>query len=225
AHGDGRALIELHATPGTRPAPAGATLGLYHFAILLPGRASLGRFLAHLAARDERAGMSDHLVSEALYLADPDGLGIEVYADRPRSGWRHDGRELEMATEPLDARGVIAAGGGEPWTGMPPGTVIGHVHLHVGASLRRKPFITRVWDSIRRCGVTRARCSLARVALTIISARTPGREGTLPAADQARLLSWDLVMPGSEDAESAAKSLADAGHAVRDEGGGWAAAD
>ena len=75
-------LIELRAKPGVRAVARRGQIGLYHFAILLPDRASLGRLIAHLAALGEYAGMSDHLVSEAIYLHDPDGLGIEVYADR-----------------------------------------------------------------------------------------------------------------------------------------------
>jgi catechol 2,3-dioxygenase len=71
-------------------------------------------------------------VSEALYLWDPDGLGIEVYADRPRSAWRQRDRELVMTTDPLDISSVIDAGGSQPWEGMPSGTKIGHVHLRVG---------------------------------------------------------------------------------------------
>ena len=74
-------------------------LGLYHFAVLLPDRASLARFLKHLARLGAQAGMSDHLVSEAIYLQDPDNLGIEVYSDRPRSDWKRAGRELMMATD------------------------------------------------------------------------------------------------------------------------------
>src|SRR5688500_11658569 len=81
AQGDDTPLIELRALAGARPVPRRGRLGLYHFAILLPDRASLGRFLKHLAAMGEYAGMSDHFVSEAVYLTDPDGLGIEVYAD------------------------------------------------------------------------------------------------------------------------------------------------
>ena len=84
-------LVELHARPGATPAPRRGRLGLYHFAILLPDRASLGRFVRHLWEIDARAGAADHLVSEAFYLQDPDNLGIEVYADRPRErggGWR-----------------------------------------------------------------------------------------------------------------------------------------
>ena len=87
--------------------------GLYHFAILLPDRASLGRFAAHLTAEHVSFRMADHLVSEALYLWDPDGLGIEVYADRPRASWQHQQRELAMTTDPLDLPAVLP---GDGWT-------------------------------------------------------------------------------------------------------------
>ena len=131
AHDDDRVLIELREQGGARPA-GGRRLGLYHYAILLPDRTSLGRFAHHVSAIGVPTGTADHLVSEALYLRDPDGLGIEVYADRPRSAWRRSGQELMIATDPIDMRGILAAAGGERWTGMPAGTVIGHVHLHVG---------------------------------------------------------------------------------------------
>src|SRR5690606_24473740 len=104
---------------------------------------ALGRFAAHLSARGERVGMADHLVSEALYLWDPDGLGIEVYADRPRASWRHRGGELAMATDPLDIAGVIASAGGEAWNGAPSGTRMGHVHLHVGGLDEAEAFYHR----------------------------------------------------------------------------------
>lgn len=130
-HGDDRVLVELHEQSGARPAGRGG-LGLYHYAILLPDRSALGRFVRHLGERGVRAGAADHLASEAFYLTDPDGLGIEVYADRPRSAWQRIGRELMLATDPIDLDGLLAAGGDTPWTGMPAGTVMGHVHLHVG---------------------------------------------------------------------------------------------
>src|SRR5258706_15590122 len=85
-------LIELHERPGARPVPRRGLLGLYHFAILLPDRAALGRFVAHLGEGGAYAGSADHLVSEALYLSDPDGLGMEVYADRPRRQGTGHGR-------------------------------------------------------------------------------------------------------------------------------------
>ena len=124
AHGADASILELREKRGARMVPRRGLLGLYHFAILLPDRASLGRFLQHLAELGAKAGMSDHLVSEAVYLQDPDNLGIEVYADRPRELWKHADRQLIMATEPLDARAVVAAAGTTQWTGIPAGTRI-----------------------------------------------------------------------------------------------------
>jgi len=85
-------LLELHERRGAHPVPQHGRLGLYHFAILVPDRAALGRFVAHLADIGAHAASADHAVSEAMYLWDPDGLGIEVYADRPRAEWRQRGR-------------------------------------------------------------------------------------------------------------------------------------
>jgi catechol 2,3-dioxygenase len=128
----GRVLIELVEKPEAIPKPR-RSAGLYHVAILVPSRAALGRSLRRLAAMNwPLTGASDHLVSEALYLDDPDGLGIEIYRDRPRDGWSRRDGQLAMATDPLDLAGVHdEPGAGAPWTGLEAGTVIGHVHLHV----------------------------------------------------------------------------------------------
>lgn len=129
---DGRTLLVLVEERGARPA-RGYT-GLYHFALLVPERVDLARWLAH-AARDRvpLQGLSDHYVSEAIYLADPDGHGIEIYWDRPREHWQ--GKVAErMTTLPLDVDGLIAElddPGTEPFDGLPSGTVMGHVHLKV----------------------------------------------------------------------------------------------
>jgi catechol 2,3-dioxygenase len=128
----GRILVELFETPHAIPKPR-RTAGLYHVAILVPSRDALGRSLRRLAAMHwPLTGASDHLVSEALYLDDPDGLGIEIYRDRPRYEWpRRDG-QVVMATDPLDLQGVHDEPGADAaWTGLDAGTVIGHVHLHV----------------------------------------------------------------------------------------------
>lgn len=110
--------------------------GLYHVALLLPRRPDLARWLAH-AVRDRLplTGLSDHFVSEALYLSDPDGHGIEIYWDRPRESW--EGRvETRMTTLPLDV-GDLMAEVGDPasdhFDGLPAGTVVGHVHLKVAS--------------------------------------------------------------------------------------------
>jgi catechol 2,3-dioxygenase len=108
--------------------------GLFHLAILLPSRVDLGHALIRLAhSRWPLDGASDHLVSEALYLSDPDGNGIEIYRDRPRDEWRHDHGQLQMATLPLDLRGIVGELGPDPTpqATVPPETVMGHVHLQV----------------------------------------------------------------------------------------------
>jgi catechol 2,3-dioxygenase len=129
-----RGLLVLVEHPGARPA-TGHT-GLYHFALLLSRRAELARWLAH-AARDRVSlvGLSDHFVSEALYLSDPDGHGIEIYRDRPRELW--EGKVASrMTTLPLDVDGllrVLERPPPEHYSGLPTDTVIGHVHLKVAA--------------------------------------------------------------------------------------------
>lgn len=128
----GEDLLVLEEDRAARRVPG--TTGLYHFAILVPTRLHLARALRRLMETRARVdGFADHLVSEAIYLPDPEGNGIEIYRDRPRSQWRHDGGRLRMATEPLDLRDLLAElqGRTEPWQGLPEGTAIGHVHLHV----------------------------------------------------------------------------------------------
>lgn len=130
--GSGPVLLRLE---GRREAQRRAprTSGLFHFAILVPDRAALGRSLRRLAERRwPLTGASDHLVSEALYLDDPDGLGIEIYRDRSRTAWAWEDGEVLMATERLDLDDVAREPGAErAWSGLEAGTSIGHVHLHV----------------------------------------------------------------------------------------------
>jgi catechol 2,3-dioxygenase len=129
---DGTPLIELVGDPDAPPAPPGST-GLFHLALLVPDRPSLARAVRRVVESGQRfTGASDHFVSEALYLRDPEGNGIEIYCDRPRSEWEYEpSGELRMGTVALDLDGVMAElpGGDDP--GMPDGTVMGHVHLHV----------------------------------------------------------------------------------------------
>ncbi len=227
AHGDEATLVELREKQGASPAPRRGRLGLFHFAILLPDRAALGRFVAHLAAVGARAGASDHLVSEALYLQDPDGLGIEVYADRPRASWRHRDRELLMDTRPLDLESLVRAAGGEPWTGMPAGTVVGHVHLHVA-------------DTEEAAAFYHAALGLDRVVWSYPGAlflsaggyhhhlglnTWAGPDAVPPRDTDARLLEWTVHVPTAGDAAAAAGSIRAAGHAVTTDADGWLATD
>ena len=125
---DGEVLVRLE-RGATRPSSAA---GLFHLAILLPSRADLADWLGHAAAiRLPLEGASDHLVSEAIYLSDPEGNGIEIYRDRPRADWpRRDGA-IQMATERLDLHALLAEARGG-YAGMPAGTRMGHIHLRVG---------------------------------------------------------------------------------------------
>jgi catechol 2,3-dioxygenase len=131
----GPELVRLHGDPSA-PALDRRATGLYHQAILFPSRLDLAHALARLAeARWSLDGVADHLVSEALYLSDPDGNGIELYRDRPRDEWRYDGAQLQMATLPLDLRSLadeLATADG-PQPTAPAGTVMGHVHLQVAS--------------------------------------------------------------------------------------------
>ena len=113
--------------------PAGITTGLYHIAFLLPGRQYLARQLLHFERTGvQLSGAADHDVSEALYLTDPEGNGLEIYRDRPRDEWRYPGGHLQMGTKALDWRDLLAAADStEPFTGMPAGTRLGHIHLRV----------------------------------------------------------------------------------------------
>lgn len=128
----GPAILELVADPGAPPRPPGTT-GLFHFAILVPTRADLAAALHRVGDSGWRlSGASDHLVSEALYLSDPEHNGIEIYRDRPREEWDYDGDQVRMATIPLDVSGVMSAlDGADPASPMTAGTRIGHVHLDV----------------------------------------------------------------------------------------------
>lgn len=221
---DGPPLVWLQAGGRLKPARRGA-IGLFHFALLLPDRDALGRFAAHLSAIGVRAGMADHSVSEALYLTDPDGLGIEVYADRPRHLWRRRAGELVMTTDPLDIQAVVAAGRGLSWTGMPSGTTIGHVHLHVGSL----PDGERFYHS----GLGLDKTLWTYPGALFFSAGgyhhhlgiNTWLSGPPAAADEAGLLAWDLIVPDAASASAAAASLLESGFAASDVDGTVTAAD
>ena len=209
-HGDPATLVELHERPEARSSPAKGRLGLYHYAILLPTRGDLGRFVAHLGAIGARAGASDHLVSEALYLRDPDNLGIEVYADRPREEWRRSKGELAMDSLPLDFASLVDAGGDGTWDGMPSGTVIGHVHLHVGdVPTAESFFVDGLGFDVTVRSYPGALFMSAGGYHHHLGANTwAGPGASPPEADDARLLEWSVVLPGERDIRDAAASLA-----------------
>lgn len=125
-------LLELVGDHAFAPHDPGQA-GLFHTAFLMPSRADLARWLAHAAgAGVPLQGASDHIVSEAIYLADPEGNGIEIYADRPVSRWSGPNGEIRISSDPLDAQALLKEAQGTSWSGFPEGGIIGHVHLQVG---------------------------------------------------------------------------------------------
>jgi catechol 2,3-dioxygenase len=126
-------LLVLLGRPGSQ-VQSRRDAGLFHTAFLLPSRRDLGGWLRFAAeSRLKVQGASDHLVSEAIYLADPESNGIEIYADRPVAAWARKNGAIEMTTDPLDLVSLMTASAGHEWTGFPAGGTIGHVHLQVGA--------------------------------------------------------------------------------------------
>lgn len=212
-----RPLVELREKRGAQPALRRGRTGLFHFAILLPDRPSLGRFLAHAARLDLDFGAGDHLVSEALYLRDPDGLGIEVYADRPRQSWRRTGRQLEMTTDPLDLEDLLAAAGDEGWSGPPAGTRIGHVHLHVGDLAAAGAFYSEALGFDRTVWDYPGALFLAAGGYHhhLGTNLWAGRDAQPPAPDEAQLLEWTIELPDASSLSSAAESLERAGFEAR----------
>jgi catechol 2,3-dioxygenase len=227
ATGSDEPLLELRAGDDPRARRRGR-LGLYHFAVLVPDRAALGRMLAHLLRRGVRPGAADHLVSEALYLQDPDDLGIEIYRDRARAEWNASGRQLAMSSDPLDAAAIMEAADGAEWTGMPEGTCVGHMHLHVGSIDAARAFYhgalgfdVTVWS------YPGALFMAAGGYHHHLGVNTwAGAHATTPGHDEPRLLSWDIVLPTADDVVAAVTSMTDAGYAASpEEAGGSIAHD
>jgi catechol 2,3-dioxygenase len=152
-------LLNLVELSGAKRTP-GKT-GLYHMAFIVPSRKALARIFAHLLQTNWRLqGAADHLVSEALYLADPDDNGIEIYRDRPRETWTARDGQIQMATDPLDAEGILAeiAHDSEPWHGIDPDTHMGHIHLKVSNIPEAQSFYCDVigFDLVTRYGPSAA---------------------------------------------------------------------
>ena len=223
---DGAPLVRLTSLPNGKERPR-HTAGLYHFAILLPNEQELGSFLQRsLEVRLPLTGTADHFVSQALYFDDPEGNGIEVYADRPRSAWRHEARQLTMTTIPLDVEDLIAAGGGEPWTGAPASTTIGHIHLYVRDIDQAAAFYHDalgfdkvVWN------YPGALFMSAGGYHHHLGTNTWAAQSPTAADDDAKLIEWEVVVPSTSDVADAAASLESAGYSVERSGETAAARD
>ena len=212
---DGEPLIELVGAPDAPPAPSFST-GLFHLAILVPDRAELARSLQRVAGAGWRlTGASDHLVSEALYLQDPEGNGIEIYRDRPREEWRRDGDELAMATLPLDLESIL--GELDPSerqaNGMPGGTTMGHVHLQVADIPAAERFYNRALGlDVMVRSYPGALFLAAGGYHHHLGLNTWQSEGAPPPPEGSLGLDrYELELPSAAERDSAADRLADEG--------------
>lgn len=204
-------LLELQQLEGIRPVVRATRLGLYHYALLLPTRSSLASIVEHLHAIEVPFGSSDHLVSEALYLADPDGIQIEIYADRPRSQWTYRHGEIELAGDPLRF-GELLAIPHPVWTGMPAATTLGHMHFYVSDLERARRFYC---DGL---GFEIAHSSYSGVLFISaggyhhhVGLNTWAKTATPILPTDARLLSWELLLEDDGQVECAKQRLQQTG--------------
>ncbi|MCB0017975.1 MAG: VOC family protein [Anaerolineales bacterium] len=192
------------------------TTGLYHFAILVPTRLDLARSLRQLAeTRYPVQGASDHLVSEALYLADPDGNGIEIYVDRPRAEWPRRNGQLLMATDPLDLDGLMREleQDDTAWAGLPEQTQIGHVHLHVADLDEAENFYGNVlgFDIMFRYGPSALFVSAGGYHHHLGLNTWAGRGAPPPSANTVGLRHFTVILPDEAERSRLLAHLRDSG--------------
>ncbi|MGH7358377.1 MAG: VOC family protein [Candidatus Rokuibacteriota bacterium] len=207
-------LLELVEEAGARPARNHT--GLFHFALRVPERADLARWLAHAAReRVTLVGMSDHFVSEAIYLTDPDGHGIEIYRDRPREVWQ--GQVMSrMTTEPLDVASLLGELN-DPATasfdGLPAGTDMGHVHLQVADVAEAVSFYRDVlgFDLMQQLGDQAAFLSAGGYHHHVGANTWESRGASPPPPGSAALRSATIVLPSKEERERVAARVAESG--------------
>src|SRR3954454_15250718 len=221
----GEDLLVLYEELGAEPAPRNT--GLFHFALLLPSRHDLARWFAYAIKHEVRfEGLSDHLVSEAVSLRDPDWHGIEIYRDSPRTEWQRDGEFVQMATLPLDVQGVLSAlDGGEPeFERMPLGTTMGHVHLQVADIASTESFYAQQFgfDLQARYGDQASFLSAGGYHHHLGGNVWNSRGASPPPPGSAALRHFTVVLPDDEELERVAARLPDA---VRDPAGGVTAKD
>lgn len=216
-------LLRLQELAGARPVRRAT--GLFHFALLVPSRRELARTLAHLLeTKTPIDGASDHHVSEALYLHDPDGHGIEIYRDRPRSDWTDASGQFLMNTTPFDADGVMAelAGGAPPWQGLHPDTVMGHIHLRVDNLENARAFYVGVLGFEVMAEMDSALFISAGGYHHHLGMNTWAGVGIpAPPADAARLLSYEMRLPDAAALDAVLARLDAAGHTPIEQVDAW----
>lgn len=190
--------------------------GLYHIALLLPSVKDLGNLVQHFIQNNVRIGASDHHVSQALYLNDPDGNGIEIYVDRDPSYWRWDSPEsVHMTTVQLDFNPILAAADGS-WNGLPKDTVIGHIHLSVSSIPETREFYTNVLDyeAVLKYGPQALFISTGRYHHHIGLNTWQSNNGSKAPANAVGLKSYTIVLKDDIYALNVKQQLEQAGYVI-----------
>ncbi|WP_434752492.1 VOC family protein [Paenibacillus amylolyticus] len=222
-------LLRLEEVSNSITLPERSHAGLYHFAILLPDRKSLGLAVRNLVASGIDIGQGDHLVSEAFYISDPDLNGIEIYADRPRDTWKRDAdNNYVMASDPVDVQSLFDLSASETWNGLPAGTVIGHVHFHVRSLEEARSFYSGIlgFDVVG---------NFANMSALFVSAGGyhhhlglniwAGVNAPINPANATGIDYFTIVYAQNHEVEQAVERLRQAGVEVSPDGDAWYAAD
>lgn len=214
---DGKtSILSIEQPPNVIPS-RGKTTGLYHFAILLPHRSDLANITHHFIENKIQIGSSDHLVSEALYLSDPDENGIEIYVDRNPSDWDWYNEEVAMTVDPLDFENLLSnAKTEQPWKGLPAGTVMGHIHLHVSDLKKAEEFYTKGlgFEVVNRYGSQALFISTGKYHHHIGLNTWNGVGAPTPPVNSVGLESFTLILPNEETREQIVQKLKEIGTSV-----------
>jgi catechol 2,3-dioxygenase len=220
----GPPLLSLYENPAARSIPK--RTGLYHFAILVPSRYHLAQSLQHMVeTKTTLQGFADHLVSEAIYLADPDGNGIEVYRDRPRDTWEKSSGQLKMASDPLDIESLLGELGGqaETWQGLDPAAKIGHIHLHVSSIPAAEDFYHDVlgFDKMLRYGPSASFLSAGGYHHHLGVNTWNGVGVPPPPADAVGLRWYEIQLPNAGELEKVVDRVHKADVPLQEQEDGW----
>ncbi|MRH41467.1 glyoxalase [Aquibacillus halophilus] len=218
---DGKTVLLSIEQPNSIIPKQGRTTGLYHFALLLPERSDLAQIVQHFIENGVQLGSSDHLVSEALYLSDPDGNGIEVYTDRDPSEWYWNNSEVDMSVDPLNFPDLLSTWNHQPWKGLPAGTVMGHIHLHVSELENTEEFYTKGlgFDVVKRYGAQALFISDGKYHHHIGLNTWNGVGAPTPPSNSVGLKSFDLMLPNEEKKKLIVAQLKDIGAPITEENG------
>lgn len=216
---DKTSILSLEQPENVEP-KQGRTTGLYHFALLLPHRSDLTNVVHHFIKNAIRIGSSDHHVSEALYLTDPDGNGIEIYIDRDPSEWIWNDGKVAMTVDPLNFEDLLSESKqDQSWNGLPAGTVMGHIHLHVSELKKTEEFYSKGlgFKVVSRFGAQALFISTGNYHHHIGLNTWNGVGAPTPPVNSTGLESFTLMLPNEESRDQVVANLKNIGASVTEE--------